>query len=134
MTHSNQMLYIRLRFGMVEWHCPQCAKWNLSHVSYKTGYLVRCKGHHRGNIYVLGHTLRPYRIKGKRPPWPPDSTRRLGPDRGSGLSAREDPNTRERPVGLLLGSSSFATVGRLKIVHRKGTRPSLGVCERGGVS
>jgi hypothetical protein len=72
-------LYIRARFALFEWHCPKCGKWNLSHVGYKTGYLMRCKGHHRGNIFVLGHSRRPYDIKGKRPPWAPDMV--FPPDR-----------------------------------------------------
>ena len=76
---SESLLYIRLRFGMVEFHCPICGKWGLAHVGYKTGYLIRCKGHHRGNIFVLGHTLRPFRTRGRRPPWPPDMV--FPPDR-----------------------------------------------------
>ncbi len=79
MEANPAMLYIRARFAMFEWHCPKCGKWNLSHVGYKTGYLIRCTGHHRGNLFVLGHSLRPYRIKGKHPPWPPDMV--FPPDR-----------------------------------------------------
>ncbi len=57
---NQPLLYIRARWGLMEWFCPhpQCGKYNLSHVSYRSGYIVRCKGHHRGNLFVLGHTLR----------------------------------------------------------------------------
>ena len=71
-TEIQPPLYIRARFAMMEWHCPKCGKWNLTHVSYRTGYLLRCTGHHRENIFVLGHSLRPYRVKGIRPAWPAD--------------------------------------------------------------
>ena len=76
---NHPTLFMRARFALMEWHCPKCGKWNLSHVGYKTGYLMRCKGHHRGNIFVLGHSLRSYGTKGKRPPWPPDMV--FPPDR-----------------------------------------------------
>ncbi len=65
-------VFMRDRFAIKEWTCPKCRKLNLSRVSYNTGYVVRCKGRLCKARYVIGHTLRPYHSKGKRPAWPPD--------------------------------------------------------------
>jgi len=65
-------LWMRARFAMLEWLCPKCRKLNLSRVGYDTGYLVRCKGRLCKAEWVIGHTLRPYHIKGIHPAWPSD--------------------------------------------------------------
>ena len=65
-------LFLRDRFAFKEWICPECRKLNLSRVAYDTGYVVQCKGRLCKAIWVVGHTLRRYTLKGKRAPWPPD--------------------------------------------------------------
>ena len=61
---SEPTLWMRARFAMLEW---KCRKFNLSRVSYDTGYLIRCKGRLCKAEWVIGHTLRPYHVKGKHP-------------------------------------------------------------------
>ncbi len=65
-------LWMRDRFALKEWVCPRCHKFNLSRVSYDSGYLVQCKREDCQSLWVVGHTLRPYHQKGKRRAWPPD--------------------------------------------------------------